>query len=84
MVRLQGRRPREHSHAHDAIVPLKPSLQPTECPDQDERAQEELRKAREGQHPINFDCAPCVEPQFWAFRKAEILVAGRDFGDPYI
>merc|ERR1711871_460299 len=34
-----------------------------------------------------FDCdpqRPCVEPQYWNYRRAEVIATGMDFGAPYI
>ena len=35
--------------------------------------------------PSYFDCDPsCVEPQYFYFKKGELVVAGRDYGSEYI
>ena len=54
--------------------------QPTVCPKDESESTEEDKEVRK---PV-FDCDPCVEPQFWYYRKAELLVSGEDHGDPYI
>ena len=38
-----------------------------------------------GSKPGYFDCDPnCVEPQYFYFKKGELVVAGRDYGSEYI
>ena len=35
--------------------------------------------------PHYFDCDPsCQEPEYWYYKKAEILVCGKDFGGDFI
>eukprot|EP00117_Sycon_ciliatum_P003150 scpid79806/ scgid8065/ Phytanoyl-CoA dioxygenase domain-containing protein 1 len=67
---------------------------PTVCPKPDKHditASSEESQAQAGPDETHtkgsaaaFDCDPCVEPQFWYYRKAERHVIGRDYGDPHI
>eukprot|EP00039_Didymoeca_costata_P003613 m.68706 g.68706 ORF g.68706 m.68706 type:complete len:372 (-) comp11991_c0_seq3:190-1305(-) len=50
-------------------------------PEENERKPNWEAKVKEGSQPL--DCE-CVEPQYWSFRKAEMLVAGRDYGGDHI
>ena len=59
--------------------------QPIRCPHSDAQEREISERAQQGDKPHYFDCDPsCNEPSYWYFRKAELLVAGRDFGGDYI
>lgn len=50
---------------------------PTKCPKQ--------KADPEPSAPRYFDCDPsCVEPEYWYYRKAEILVTGKEYGGDYI
>ena len=50
---------------------------PTKCPPKEEQPPAEVESAAAAGH---FDCAPCVEPTYWHYHKAEVLVCGRDYG----
>ena len=55
---------------------------PQKCP----RAQEpEVSPYTPSSAPHYFDCDPtCQEPEYWYYRKGEMLIAGRDMGGDYI
>ena len=75
------------------ILPRRRSLQyhyaaseckPIKCPKEDASKSKETPPPQQGA-PGYFDCDPnCVEAPFFDFKKAEMLVAGRDYGSDYI
>ena len=58
---------------------------PTKCPKTDEERPSPLVPPPSQDKPQYFDCDPnCVEPEYWYYKKAEILVCGRDLGGDFI
>lgn len=60
---------------------------PIKCP----KSKEDVEKEKAHQLPPDkdkphyFDCDPsCQEPEYWYYRKAELLICGRDFGGEHI
>lgn len=57
---------------------------PTKCPRVNPNEPSPLHPPSEGK-PHYFDCDPsCVEPEYWYYRKAELLVCGQDYGSDFI
>lgn len=55
------------------------------CPRDEEVVRESTMKELPKDKPHYFNCDPdCHEATYFAYRKAEMLVSGRDFGDGYI
>lgn len=56
---------------------------PTKCPKAEEEKKDQGLSDEDKPH--YFDCDPsCQEPEYWYYRKAELLVCGQDFGGEHI
>ncbi|XP_065890505.1 phytanoyl-CoA dioxygenase domain-containing protein 1-like [Dysidea avara] len=56
------------------------ACKPTKCPPKEEQPAVVPDEKKVG----HFDCAPCIEPIYWYYRKAELLVCGKDYGGDHI
>jgi len=57
------------------------ACKPTKCPPKKEQQTAIKPDEKKVGH---FDCAPCIEPTYWYYRKAELLVSGKDYGGDHI
>lgn len=67
---------------HFAASECKPNKCPKTEPD---NPKTHLSPPEGDEKPHYFDCDPsCEEPEYWYYRKAELLICGKDFGGEHI
>ncbi len=61
------------------------SCKPVKCPRLKPENPSPLGPSSSQEKPHYFDCDPnCSEPEYWYYKKAEILVCGQDYGGDFI